>query len=83
MARVRGGRRVVAPLLGSPKFQLKPVIEPPESGAVALPLKLTVEPGVVTATVGLMLTTGGSSTVIVWWVVAVCPASLVTVNVTV
>ena len=74
---------VLSPLLGSPKFQLKPVIEPPESGAVAVPLKLTVEPGVVVAEAGLMLTVGGSSTVIVWEVVAVWPASFVTVNVTV
>ena len=50
---------------------------------MAVPLKLTVEPGVVTAAVGLMLTVGGSSTVIVWWKVAVWPASLVTVSVTV
>ncbi len=74
---------VLSALLGSPRFQFKLVIELPGSGAAAVPLKLTVEPGVVTASMGLMPTVGGSSTVIVRWAVAVWPASLVMVSVTV
>ena len=59
------------------------MIEPPSRGRSHSQLKLTVEPGVVTALVGLMLTVGGSSTVMAWWKVAVCPASFVTVSETV
>ena len=66
-------------LLGSPKFQLQLAIGPSLS---AVALKLTGRFGVTTAEPGLRWTVGASSTISPWVVVAVWPASFLTVSLT-
>ena len=59
------------------------IVPPPDPGADALALKLTVASGAATVVDGVKAAVGGSSTVTVWVVVLVCPKLFVTVSVAV